>query len=368
LGFGGKGMRLVSPILRHVVYPGLSKVGYLRRATGDGPVVLTYHGVLPSRYKPVDPILDGNLVTASQFRDQLRFIKDQYNVLLPDEFLLWCRGELELPPRSLLITCDDGLQNCLVEMTPALREFELECLFFVTGASLSHTPTMLWYEELYLMLLAASDISTVELPEVGFRVDAGQQSKHSLWLQLVRKLSQFDLSRRRMMLDEIRTQLPLTEGWDAQYRENAVLSRRFLLLNRRELHELANSGMSIGAHSLSHPALSQASSDVAWKEICESKRNLEATLGKKIWAFAYPFGDSSSVTSREVRMAGEAGFDAAFFNEEGVCADQHSRLTLPRVHVTGGMSLAELEARLSGVHRSLQWLFRPHSAGVGANA
>ena len=125
--------------------------------------MLTYHGVLPARYKVVDPALDGNVVSADSFRQQLRFLKNRYNLISPKEFLLWCETKHELPPRSVLLTSDDGLRNSLFDMLPILQEFECECLFFVTGASLSPTATMLWYEELYLMFLAAPANFSLEL-------------------------------------------------------------------------------------------------------------------------------------------------------------------------------------------------------------
>jgi peptidoglycan/xylan/chitin deacetylase (PgdA/CDA1 family) len=255
-------------------------------------------------------------------------------------------------------------------MLPILQEFELECLFFVTGASLSGTPTMLWYEELYLMLLAAPLNFTLELLEIGLQADTSRQEKRSLWSELVRKLSQYDLNRRRTLLERIKTQLGLTEQWDAEYREDPALSRRFLVLNQSELHQLAGAGMCIGAHTLSHPKLSQSSPDVAWSEISESKRNLEQILGQEMWALAYPFGDSSSVTSRELQMAERAGFKSAFLNVGGGFGTQTPRFALPRVHITAEMSLAELEAHISGFHRSLQELFRraSMSTAVGSNA
>jgi len=363
-------MRLVSPLLKHVVYPGLSKVGYLRRASGTGPSVLTYHGVLPTRYKIVDPGLDGNLVSANSFRRQLRFLKGQYNVISPEEFLHCSEDRHEFPPRSVLLTCDDGLRNSLFDMLPILQEFELKCLFFVTGASLSHTPTMLWHEELYLMLLAAPQRFTLELLETAQPLAGGRSEMHSLWWGLVRKLSQYDLYHRRTLLAGIRMQLELPEEWDAEYRRDPVLSHRFLVLNRSELHRLAGAGMCVGAHTLSHPMLSQSAPDVAWSEISESKHSLEEALGQEIWALAYPFGDSSSVTSRELQMAKQVGFKNAFLNVNGDFGSRTSRFALPRVHITADMTLAELEARISGFHQSLQELFRPTtlSAAVGSNS
>ena len=363
-------MRLVSPLLKHVVYPGLSKAGYIRRLAGTELAVLTYHGVLPAGYKIIDPSLDGNLVSADSFRHQLRFLKNQYNLISPEQFRLWCEAGHPLPARSVLLTCDDGLQNCLSGMLPILQEFEIECLFFVTGATLSHTPTMLWYEELYLMFMAAPDTFILELPEIGVRVNLRQQRKQFFLRELVRKFSQYDLTRRKTLLRRVAMQLGLAGSWDAAYREDRVLRRRFLVLNRAELHQLAGAGMCIGAHTVSHPVLSQSSPDMAWNEVSESKHSLDQFLGQDTWALAYPFGDSTSVTSRELEMAERAGFKAAFLNESGSLGTQTPRFALPRVHITAAMSLAELESHISGLHRSLRELFRPgnHSASVRTNA
>jgi peptidoglycan/xylan/chitin deacetylase (PgdA/CDA1 family) len=291
-------------------------------------------------------------------------------VISPTEFLLWCQGGHELPPRSVLLTCDDGLRSSLSDMLPILQGFDLECLFFVTGASLSPTPTMLWYEELYLMFMAAPEHFTLELLEIGVRAEVSQQEKRPSWWNLVTKLSQYDLNRRRTLLARIRMQLGFSEQWDAEYRDDPVLSRRFLMLSLTELHQLREAGMSIGAHTLSHPMLSQSSQDVAWREISECKQNLELALEQEMWALAYPFGNSSSVTSRELEMAKRAGFKAAFLNAGGAFGRQTPKFALPRIHITADMSLAEFEAHISGFHRSLQELFRPASlsAVAGSNA
>ena len=55
------------------------------------------------------------------------------------------------------MSCDDGLLNHVTSMLPILLEEQLKCIFFVTGASLSEAPAMLWYTELYLMLMAAAE-------------------------------------------------------------------------------------------------------------------------------------------------------------------------------------------------------------------
>ena len=99
-----------------MVYPILSRSGYLHRyAERNQLSVVTYHGVLPAGYKVMDPQLDGSWVTPDGFRRQLRLLRSRYNAVSPSQVRLWCKGEGALPPRAVLLTCDDGLANAVAE-------------------------------------------------------------------------------------------------------------------------------------------------------------------------------------------------------------------------------------------------------------
>ena len=351
-------MRLVSPLLKHAVFPGLARLGYLRRRTGAGPAIVTYHGILPKGYRIIDSDLDGSLVTADSFRRQIRLLKSQYNVISPEQFLSWCEAKLELPARAVMLTCDDDLRNTLTEMVPMLQEHGLSCLFFVTGASLGEVATMLWYEQLYLMFLATKKrIVNLDVVRTGFRDRAmTQNEKRSLWWNLVKHLSRYDANTREKLIEEVRVQLALRDDWGVHLISDP-LRRRFLMLNVTELRALAAAGMSIGAHTLSHPVLSQLSAEGVWGEISESRCRLEHVLGQRVWALAYPFGDAASVTQREREMAERAGFKCAFLNGGGGFGAEMSPFALPRVHVTNRMNLAEFEAHVSGFYRTLRQRF-----------
>ena len=95
---------------------------------------------------------EGTLVSAEQFRQQLRFLKSNYELITPEAFRNRWSGSASLPRRAVLLTCDDGFLNVLTDMVPILLEEGARCLFFVTGASLLDAPMSLWYEELYRML------------------------------------------------------------------------------------------------------------------------------------------------------------------------------------------------------------------------
>jgi peptidoglycan/xylan/chitin deacetylase (PgdA/CDA1 family) len=351
-------MKVVSPLLKRVIYPGLSRAGYFRRGVESFLTVLTYHGVLPAGYTSCDPYLDGNLVTETSFRNQLRLLREEYNVISPQEFWSWCEGIHQLPPRSVLLTCDDGLRNCLTEMLPLLQEFHATCLFFVTGASMGDAPAMLWYEELYLVLLESRGQFRLALPEIGIEtIASNQKAKRDLWWKLVGNLSRFDDNHRRAILDRVKAELQISEDRNVKYRGDPALSRRFLTLTLVELRQLVTAGMSVGAHTMSHPILSEASPELALEEIRECRCSLERALGQPIWWLAYPFGDSSSVTDREFHFAREAGFKCAFVNTGDRVTTESNCFALPRVHVTASMTPSELQARISGLHGSLQRRF-----------
>ena len=348
-------MRLVSPALKHIVFPALSRSGYLRYAAGAGPAVVTYHGVFPAGYEVKNAALDGNLVRADALRRQLQLLLKRYHVISPKDFLRWNNEEISLPPRSILLTCDDALRNTLTEMVPILHEAGLSCLFFATGASADDVPSMLWYEELYLMLLDASEPVALHLSEADIRINiAAGQPKHAVWWSLVERLSQFAQPHRRRFLDQIRDQLKLSESWATRFTENPSLAARFLTLDRTGIRQLAAAGMTIGAHSLSHPILARTSDDLAWQEISESRSVLEKLLGRTVWAFGYPFGNAATVSGRDVKLAEQAGFRCAFMNAGGGFGAPYNCFAVPRVHITADMNLAEFEAHISGFYGSLR--------------
>ena len=265
-------MRFVSPLLKRVVYPVLAKAGVFRRSAGEGLAVVTYHGIRPVGYDPIDPALDGNLVSADVFRRQLRLLKANYSVITPDEMLGWLGNRREFPPRSVLLTCDDGLLNNLTEMLPILEEEQLRCLFFVTGASAGDKRGTLWYEELFLTFLRApSGHFAISCEGIDVAGDLGARGQRlAVWWNFVKRLSQISAEGRYTFIQHARDQFGVNDPGNSADVDDPA-SRRFKLLTRPELQRLAAAGMAIGAHTLSHPMLSQAPHHVAWAEIAQSR-------------------------------------------------------------------------------------------------
>jgi peptidoglycan/xylan/chitin deacetylase (PgdA/CDA1 family) len=352
-------MRFVSPLLKRLVYPSLAKAGVFRRSGANGLSIVTYHGVLPEGYQVIDAALDGSLVTASTLRQQLRLLRTNYNLISPELVMCWCMGKAALPSRAVLITCDDGLANVVSDMLPVLQEEKIQCLFFVIGLSAEDEPRMLWYEELFLMLMAAGEKPfSIRLDDAQIEGVLGNRShRRTLWRDITQVLEKCDHENCSRFLRQICSALELEDDFAATFLRDPVAEKRFRLLRPYELSRLVSAGMLIGAHTLSHPALSKLPEERARFEITEGRSRLEKALGREVWAFAYPFGGVEAVSSREFRMAERAGYKAAFLSFGGGLGADLPRYALPRIHMTGEITLSELEAYVSGFHRSLRRQF-----------
>jgi peptidoglycan/xylan/chitin deacetylase (PgdA/CDA1 family) len=339
-------MRFVSPLLKKVVYPAMHRSGSLKRfVPSDACFVVNYHGVIPPSPYCRHPFLDANLVSAAALRKQLRFLKNNYHVIDSESFRAWLEKRHVLPPRSVLVTCDDGLANNLSEMLPVLQGEGVPCLFFITGESCGERPGMLWYEELYHLLTGGVNDTDVETIFEIDRKHFPQNNFQGKWWTCVMSASHLNLSAREEKMALLRSLskfLPST------------LPERWRRMNGEELKILAGSGMSIGAHTMSHPVLARCSEEEARREVDQSRAALERLLGDKVWAFAYPFGNPATMGKREVNFARDAGFECAFVNVGGGAVDPSQRFELARTHVTADMSLAEFDAHLSGFHNRLQ--------------
>jgi peptidoglycan/xylan/chitin deacetylase (PgdA/CDA1 family) len=339
----------------------MSRVGIFSRRVRAGDVcVLTYHGVLPEGSVAVKSPTGETLLPAEQFRRQLRFLKSRYELISPEAFRSWLKEGASLPQRAVLLTCDDGLLNVLTEMVPILLEEGARCLFFLTGASLEDTAACLWYDELYRMLQNAPGDVVLALGGKAVRKDSlAAKNLTGYWWELVQELSDLNSDDRKGAIGSLRTAWRLPDAWQMYDPGDAQAARRYRLLNRQELRQLVTQGMTVGAHTLSHPVLAKMSPELAEREIRECKSRLESYLQQEVWALAYPFGHEGSASVREMAMAEGAGYTCAFLNHGGGLSRRTSpRFALPRAHVTAEMNLAEFEAHLSGFHEGLQRFFR----------
>lgn len=109
---------------------------------------LFWHSVDPDS---IDPgTYDGTNPRVSAFREQIRFIVDNYTPLSIQEFMgsVGDGGPAPAYPKPpILLGFDDGFRNVVTCALPVLREFNVPAVFFVLGVTLDNPEFVPWYVE-----------------------------------------------------------------------------------------------------------------------------------------------------------------------------------------------------------------------------
>lgn len=274
-------------------------------------VALMFHRVLPEP----DPMLPDE-PDAATFASLMDLVAGLFQVVdLADGVGMLASGGL--PARAIAITFDDGYANNLHVAAPILVERGLTATFFVATGFMEGQP--MWNDTVIESLRRAPeylDLRALNLDE--------------------HRLS--DMSARRRVMDLLLGRLKYLQPADRLERARAIAEvagvtpPERLMMNESDIHRLAAMGMSIGAHTVSHPILSRLTDDAAWREIVDSKRKLEGVLRTSVRAFAYPNGrPGTDYDRRHVGMVRDAGFVAAVSTAWGAAAQGSDPLQIPRV-------------------------------------
>ncbi len=309
-------------------------------AQGRGAILMLHH-VRPARAGGFQP--NRLLEITPGFLDRaLTLIRAEgYDIVPLDEAL--ARLANPAPGRFFVaLTFDDGYRDNLNHAWPVLAKHQAPWTLYVTPGFAEGT-ARLWWLELEEAIRALPQV-TVDLPGGRFSALAGSDAeKQKAFDQLYWLLRQGP--------EEILLSAISDLARQANVDPAALVERECLPLET--LRALAGApGVTIGAHTLSHPMLAKHPEEVARREIVESKTWLEEKLGLVVRHFAYPVGDPTSAGPREFALAKEAGFASAVTTRPGHLFAEHAGHphALPRVSLNGlHQSEEALRALLSGL-------------------
>lgn len=309
-------------------------------AQGRGAVLMLHH-VRPARSSGFQP--NRLLEITSGFLDRtIRLIRAEgYDIVPLDE--VPARLADPRPGRFFVaLSFDDGYRDNLDHAWPVLARHQVPWTLFVTPGFAERT-ARLWWLELEEAIRALPQVA-LDLPDGRFSAPAGTDAeKQKAFDQLYWRLRK---GPEASLLSAI-ADLSRQAGVDPV----ALVERECLPLET--LRALAGApGVTIGAHTMSHPMLAKHPENVARREIVASKAWLEEKLGLSIRHFAYPVGDPGSAGPREFALAKEAGFASAVTTRPGHLFPEHAEhlYALPRVSLNGlHQNEAALRALLSGL-------------------
>ncbi|MBI2021789.1 polysaccharide deacetylase family protein [Candidatus Daviesbacteria bacterium] len=115
-------------------------------------------------------------------------------------------------------------------------------------------------------------------------------------------------------------------------------------LNWDQIKEMDASGLiSFQSHSVTHADLPSLSSDQLKYQLAESKKTLEAQLGKPVNFMAYPYGTSNSTVWQAAK---EAGYMGAVGTWSSTIQSEGTIMDMPRIKIPGGIELQVFASRL----------------------
>lgn len=306
----------------------------LHRARPRG-LILMYHQVAAS---DIDPW--GLRVSPANLTSQLRAVRRSAAPTTIDD-LTTDRGCTRTP--RVAVTFDDGFSDTLEVAVPALQDHGVPATVFVASAGLDGGDRC-WWDVLAELLLRPGRLPRrLELSIDGHahRWDLGADrhygkdraalhqcwradddpvtARHEVFLAVWRLLVAQPPHRQEQAIADLRE-------WAG--RDGTPRTR---LLSCDEVRRLAAfDQVTIGGHTVHHPALPSLSASERIREIVDNRRYLQNTTGHAVEHFAYPYGRHCRASAAAVA---HAGYRTAVTTHDAPVVRRSDAFALPRLQV-----------------------------------
>lgn len=195
---------------------------------------------------------------------------------------------------AVAFTFDDGYADNVTRALPVLGAFGAKATFYL-AAGLMETRTAPWWDELAFVLERAGRPSaTLALEGAGIALEVASPAGRRAALRALLPLLRVPPAGQRARLDALREALDVRGPAPCELAD-WPLARR-----------LADAGMEIGAHTMTHPFLSLLPPEEQRREIADSAALAAERTGAEVTGLAYPVGDHDDRTVGAARAVGLA--------------------------------------------------------------
>ncbi len=252
--------------------------------------VLTYHRV---DYLDARPDLDPDLISATpeDFARQMEHLAEHCLVVTIDQVLESVRDKLPLPPRSVLVTFDDAYSDFSEHAWPILRRLGLPAVMFVPTAFPGQARRF-WWDTVYELLHTWKDDQ--ELRELGIEA-LPNETRTQTYRRVVCEL-------KMVPHDELLARVAELS------RQGGLSAPVSPVMTWDELKKLAGQGLTLGAHTQTHPLLNRVPLEMAVEEAVGSLQELRSHVSEVASILAYPGGAFSDEVVHHLRDHFELAF------------------------------------------------------------
>jgi peptidoglycan/xylan/chitin deacetylase (PgdA/CDA1 family) len=300
-------------------------------------LILCYHGISLDDEHLWNPKLYMDVAT---FRSRMQLLRDRECCVLPlDEALMRLQNGT-LPPRSVVLTFDDGSYDLYALGCPLLREFQYPATIYLTTYYCRRQLPVFDTVCSYLLWKGRKKTLSLDglLPEGGQVSLAGDAEWRGVSRRLWRYVRETNLSAQAK--DALAEKLADALGIDY-----ADLKRRRLLyiMTASEAAEVARQGVSLELHT--HRHVTPGNRDAFLREIRENASEITDIAGTVPRHFCYPIGDYLPEFFGWLR---ECGVRSATTCDPGLVSIESEPMQLPRLLDDANITEVEMESWLSG--------------------
>jgi peptidoglycan/xylan/chitin deacetylase (PgdA/CDA1 family) len=314
-----RGLRsAAAPAAKRLLMKGGVYSALRRLRPSDGIAVLRYHAICDHDAGYADP---GICVSPRRFEEHVRYLSQHYAVLPLTPVVTALRTRRPLPPNAVVITFDDGYADNL-EAARVLHRYGCTATFYITAGCMADGLPF-WPAELRVLVraipgpmlqLRAGDLAL----EIPLKTPADRTAA-------IRQLTRVFKSHPIAVREALREQLRAAAG-------NPQVPS--VMLTWDQIREMYRLGMTIGAHTVTHPNLPSAGLSDAAAEIVGAKTRLEQELGDVVEMFSYPNGGAERYYTPELQqIVREAGYASAVTSRNGFARAGSDLYAIERVQV-----------------------------------
>jgi peptidoglycan/xylan/chitin deacetylase (PgdA/CDA1 family) len=315
--------RLSDAVKRGLHYGGALAVTRQFRRSGTA-VILRYHSVCEDAGSPLPYIDPGLSVPLEGFDRQMRFLRERYAPVSVDDIVEAIGGGRPLPPLAVAVTFDDGYRDNHLYAFPVLRKYGIPGAFYITAGCVEMGDP-LWTSRLRFYFMATREPSlALTYPEPVVLDLRSPAARNASFARTIATIKSAGKERGGDIFRDVEARLRVTD----------LAALRDTMMTWAEIDDMGRGGMTIGAHTLTHPNLPGLPPEEAMAEIAGSKSLIEEKIKAPVLHFAYPNGRGVSHFNEPVRdMVKKAGFLSSVTSIDGPVRRNDDPFTLRRLGV-----------------------------------
>ena len=254
--------------------------------------ILLYHGVTKVKSAGIENY-SGKHIAESVFLDHMNFIRDNCHPISIEEYVYFCENDKNIPPKSVIISFDDGFKNNFSVAAPILDSLGIPAVFYITSG-IVNTNLMFWVDiiEDCLNGTRKTKINIKLNKQFQFSLDSEDNKIKALDIikTYCKSCDFFELKR---ILFDIEKETDIKARVENSVNYQKISWEELKMLDSNQLFE-------IGGHSLYHNILSSLSPEALEKDVRASLDLLEINLQKKIVHYSYPEGQKNHFNDRVI--------------------------------------------------------------------